>query len=101
MKTMDRYYLTDYTVKGKVLDTFFTESVYAKLTDTEKEIIYNETYKHAEGNPSCDCCKRLYANPDIDDEYNPCGDTISYQELFLVTPDNRKIDLLKECYFSD
>ena len=101
MKTLDEYHLAGYVVKGKVLDTFFTESVYAKQSDTEKEIIHNEVYRYAEGSPSCDCCKRLYANPDIDDEYNPCGDTISYQELFLVTPDDRKIDLLKEGYFTD
>lgn len=92
----------DYTIQGKVLGKQFTHEVYSKLEDDEDEIVYSNTYQYHEGNYSCDCNKRLFAGYDEqDDEYCYCGDSISYEELWLVRKDGTKVDLLKEGWFNN
>ena len=90
-----------YTIQGKVLGTPFTHSVYSELEDDEEDIVYESTYLYSEGNYSCDCNKIEFAGLLREDEQGVCGDTIKYEELWLVREDGKRIDLLKEGWFKE
>jgi len=92
----------DYRIEGKVLDRDFSNSVYSKTGDGLAEIADECAYAYAEGNYSCDCNKRLFAGFDEqDDDDCYCGDTIKYEELFLVYKDEMKVDLLTSWRFKE
>ena len=90
-----------YTIQGKVLGIPFTHSVYSELEDDEEDIVYKSTYLYSEGNYSCDCNKIEFAGLLREDEQGVCGDTIKYEELWLVREDGKRIDLLKEGWFKE
>lgn len=99
---MGEYKLSEYySIEGKVLGEHFTNTVYAKDSDNEEDIIHNLTYNYAEGNLSCDCNKVLLVPPFDADQETPCGETIPYQELFLVKSSGEKINLLNLGYFKE
>lgn len=89
----------DYKIIGRVLGEYFEHEVYSEEGYTEGEIIYHCTYMYAEGNYSCDCNKRGFTG--LFDDEPICGDTIGYDELWLVRKDGTKIDLLKEGWFKN
>ena len=90
-----------YTIRGKVLGIPFTHSVYSEPEDDEEDIVYESTYLYHEGNYSCDCNKRIFANIEVPEEEDVCGDKIQYEELWLVREDGKRIDLLKEGWFKE
>ena len=90
-----------YTIQGKVLGIPFTHSVYSEIEDDEEDIVYKSTYLYSEGNYSCDCNKIEFAGLLREDEQGVCGDTIKYEELWLVREDGKRIDLLKEGWFKE
>ena len=90
-----------YTIQGKVLGIPFTHSVYSEPGDDEEDIVYESTYLYHEGNYSCDCNKIEFAGLLREDEQGTCGDTIKYEELWLVREDGKRIDLLKEGWFKE
>ena len=90
-----------YTIQGKVLGIPFTHPVYSELEDDEEAIVYESTYLYSEGNYSCDCNKIEFAGLLREDEQGACGDTIKYEELWLVREDGKRIDLLKEGWFKE
>lgn len=91
----------DYLIQGRVLGKQFTHEVYSKPEDDETEIVYSSTYEYHEGNYSCDCNKRIFADADVPEYEDLCGDSIAYEELWLVHKDGTKIDLLKEGWFKN
>lgn len=94
---IERKLSTEWKIKGKVLDFEFENPVYSSKGDTVEDLIQDADWMYSEGNFGCDCNKRIFACVDIDDsEDSFCGDSIKYQELFLVNiPSGLKIDLLK------
>ena len=90
-----------YTIHGKVLGIPFTRSVYSEPEDDEEDIVYEITYLYSKGNYSRDCKKIEFAGLLREDEQGACGDTIKYEELWLVREDGKRIDLLKEGWFQE
>ena len=90
-----------YTIQGKVLGIPFTHSVYSEPEDDEEDIVYESTYLYHEGNYSCDCNKIELAGLLREDEQGACGDTIKYEELWLVRENGKRVDLLKEGWFKE
>jgi len=86
----------DYTIQGKVLGVNFTNYIYSIIGESLDNIIHNSSYLYSEGNYGCDCNKRIFAGVSISGDNEPCGQTIVYEELFLVHKDGTKIDLLQE-----
>ena len=87
--------MTKYVIRGKVLDKEFT-TYFASSAEDIDEVMYECAYYFSVGSMGCDCNKVVLVG--MDDEYSPtnCGDTIKYQELFLLTTEGDEIDLLKE-----
>ena len=86
-------------IEGRVLGKQFTKDFYSLEDATLEEIIYEAVYLYAEGNYSCDCNKLSFIG--ADNEFYCCGDEYKYEELFLITQEGGKIDLLKESWFLD
>lgn len=89
----------DYKILGKVLGVEFQHNVYSEQGDTEERVISGSAYMYTEGNYSCDCDKMFFAG--YSEQELDCGDSISYEELWLVRKDGTKIDLLKEGWFKN
>ena len=81
-------------VQGWVLGKSFTHGVWCREGDDLYDVIHNLKYYYSEGNASCDCNKRIFAGlADVDDEDNPCGDSITYEKLSLVFDNGESIPL--------
>lgn len=93
----------DYKIIGRVLGESFENEVYSEDACSESDIIHHQTYMYAEGNYQCDCNKRIFSELFSDDELDKlgCGDTINYDELWLLHKDGTIIDLLKEGWFKN
>lgn len=91
----------DYRIEGKVLGVNFSNSVYTNPKYNHDQIVDESAYFYAEGNYSCDCNKRLFADVGSLEDDGPCGGSIKYEELFLVYKDGTKIDLLTSPRFED